>query len=155
MENNNKAVENGKKSKSKILIIVLLIVILIGIAGGAFFIVTDKTTSDIKEIFQSKDEYTISLDEFVTNLQTQENSKNYLKIEVSLMYKDKKNTEIIESNISKIRDIVLNDLREKTPEEVLEVDKTPELKDALLEKLNASLGEDIIEEVYFTNLIVQ
>lgn len=155
MENKTKVAEKDRKSKAKIVIIALLAIIVIGISITAFFLISDKSFSDVKGFFESKDEYTILLDEFVTNLQTEERSNNYLKIQVALMYKDKKNTSIIESNTSKIRDIVLNDLREKTPEQILEVDKTPELKTILLEKLNDSLGNDIIEEVYFTNLIVQ
>ena len=71
------------------------------------------------------------------------------------MYKDKKHTELMESNLNKIRDIVLNDLREKTSEQILEVKNTPKLKEDLLKKLNDSLGEEVIQDIYFTNLIVQ
>ena len=147
--------EVKKKSKSKLIIIILLVVIIAIVAASAFFIISDKSFKDIKASFVSQDEYTLLLDEFVTNLQTEQKGKNYLKIQVALMYKDKKNIEIIDSNLNKIRDIVLNDLREKTPEQILKVEETPEVKKQLIKKLNDSLGKDIIKEVYFTNLIVQ
>lgn len=147
--------ENKKKSKSKLIIIVLLVVIVLMVSVSAFFLISDKSLSDVKAMFESKDEYTILLDEFVTNLQNEDRGKNYLKIQLALMYKDKNNTSEIEANTSKIRDIILNDLRDKSPEEIKEVEKTGELKTQILEKLNKSLDENMIEDIYFTNLVVQ
>lgn len=152
MENTN---EVKKKSKSKLIIIILLIIIVIAVVVAAFFIISDKSSKDVKSMFESKEEYTILLDEFITNLKTDDKGKKFLKVQVALMYKDKKNTEIINTNVSKIRDIIVNDLREKTAEEVLAVEKTGELKNNIIEKVNASLDKKIVEEVYFTNLIVQ
>lgn len=147
--------ENKKKSISRFIIIILLVVIAAGIALTAYFIISGKSLKDIRELGKSEDEYTISLDEFITNLKNEDRGKNYLKIEVALMYKDEKHTGLLETNLNKIRDIVLNDLREKTSEYILEVKNTPKLKEDLLEKLNESLGEEVIEDIYFTNLIVQ
>ena len=147
--------EKEKKSKSRLVIIILLAVIVLIVSISAYFMISGKTFKDVKAMFESQDEYTVPLDEFVTNLKNEDKGKNYLKIQVALMYKDKKNTQIIDTNISKIRDIVLNDLREKTSAEILEVENTPELKKKMIEKLNESLGKDVIEEIYFTNLIVQ
>lgn len=151
MENEN----SGKKSKSKFIIIGLLIVIILMVGVSVFFLVSDKSMADIKSKFQSKDEYTILLDEFVTNLKNEDRGKNYLKIQVALMYTDKKDAPAIEANTSKIRDIILNDLRGKGADEILEVEKTGELKTQILDKLNESLGEGAIKEIYFTNLVVQ
>ena len=147
--------EKEKKSKSKLVIIILLVVIVVIVAVAAFFMISGKSFGEMKEGMKAKDEYTVPLEEFVTNLKNEDKGKNYLKIQVALMYKDKKNTETINANISKIRDIVLNDLREKTSTEILEVENTPQLKEKMLEKLNESLGKKVIEEIYFTNLIVQ
>lgn len=147
--------ENKKKSRSKLIIIILLVVIAVGIAITAYFMISGKSLKEIKELGKSEDEYTISLDEFITNLKNEDRGKNYLKIQVALMYKDEKHTDLLEANLNKIRDIVLNDLREKTSEYILEVKNTPKLKEDLLEKLNDSLGEEVIEDIYFTNLIVQ
>lgn len=147
--------EKENQNKSKVIIIILLVFILVGISITAYFMISDKTLKDIKNISKSEDEYTISLDEFITNLKNEDKGKNYLKIQVALMYKDKKHTELMESNLNKIRDIVLNDLREKTSEQILEVKNTPKLKEDLLKKLNDSLGEEVIQDIYFTNLIVQ
>lgn len=147
--------EKENQNKSKIIIIILLVLILAGISITAYFMISDKTLKDIKNIGKSEEEYTIPLDEFITNLKNEDKGKNYLKIQVALMYKDKKHTELMESNLNKIRDIVLNDLREKTSEQILEVKNTPKLKEDLLKKLNDSLGEEVIQDIYFTNLIVQ
>ncbi|OLS03763.1 flagellar basal body-associated FliL family protein [Tissierella creatinophila] len=149
--------EKKKMSKSKLIIIILLVVILAIVAVGAYMMISGKSFKDAKKMFESKDEYTIALDEFVTNLknESKDKGKNYLKIQVALMYTDKKNTEIIEANISKIRDIILNDLREKSSAQILEVENTPKLKEKILEKINNSLGKKVIHDIYFTNLVVQ
>lgn len=147
--------EKEKKSNLRLIIIILLVVIILIVAASAYFLISGKNIGDIKAMFESDEEYTVHLDEFVTNLKNEDRGKNYLKIEVALMYTDKKMTPEIEANKSKIRDIILNDLRGKTSDEILEVEKTGELKKNILEKLNKSLGEGVIEEIYFTNLVVQ
>lgn len=149
--------EKGKKKmgKSKLIIIILLVAILVGVGITAYLMISGKSFKDAKGMIESEDEYTIPLDEFVTNLQNQEKGKNYLKIQVALMYTDKKDAEIIESNINKIRDIILNDIREKTSSQILEVKNTPVLKEKMMVKLNDALGKKIIKDIYFTNLIVQ
>ena len=150
--------ENQNGSKSKIIIIALLVIIVAIVSVSAYFLITGQSAATGGEVVKksrSQDEYTILLDEFVTNLQNEAKTKNYLKIQVALMTTDKKSAKSIEEDTNKIRDIILNDLRGKTPEEILEVKKTDDLKNKILEKLNESLGDDIIEDLYFTNLVVQ
>jgi len=119
------------------------------------FIMPEGTVSRVKGVFQSEEEHTLLLDEFILNLQTENKSKSYLKIEVALMYKDKKAGQLVETNVNKIRDIVLNNLRKKTPTEMLNVKDTDQLKDEIKDSVNDALGQDVIKDVYYTNLIIQ
>lgn len=150
--------ENERNSKSKIIIIALLVIIVAIVSVSAYFLISGQSAATGGEVVKKskdKDEYTILLDEFVTNLKSEKKGKDYLKIQVAIMTTDKKSAKAIEEDTNKIRDIVLNDLRGKTSEQILEVEKTDELKNQILGKLNKALGDDIIEELYFTNLVVQ
>lgn len=147
--------EKQKRGRSKLIIIILLVIIVVVVAVSAYFIISGKKMIDTTKKFKADDEYTILLEEFVTNLQNENRGKNYLKIQVALMYDDKKATKTIESNINKIRDIVLNNLREKSSDEILNVKNTPKLKKQILKDLNSSIGDKVIKEIYFTNLVVQ
>lgn len=140
----------------KILVIVLLVlaISLLGIIG--YFTIFGGENNQLVNLFSSSDEYTFLLEEFVVNLQTEENySRNYLKTEIALMYTDNKQEETLNINTHKIRDTIINQLRLLTSEEILNGDNTPNLKSILTESINTALGEEVIKDVYFSDLIIQ
>ncbi len=144
------------KSKSrKTIIIALLLIILILVSVLAYFLLPKGTLGNIKKALETRDEYTLNLEEFIVNLKADGRSKAYLKTSVSLMYTDKKSIKTVETSVAKIRDIVLSNLRVKTAEEMLDVGETDNLKLNIIKDVNKALGKDVIEEVYFTNLVVQ
>lgn len=145
----------GKGRSKKILIIALLVVILLLLAVIAYFVLPKGTIGAVKNALASKDEFTLNLDEFIVNLKSESRTKAYLKTTVSLMYTDKKSIKTVDSSVSKMKDIVLNNLRVKTAEEMLDVEETNKLKEKIIEDINTALKSEIIKEVYFTSLVVQ
>lgn len=110
---------------------------------------------NIMKLFKEEEERTILLEEFVINLKSDTRSKDYLKIEMALMYEDKKDGEVLDSNKNKIRDIIIKELRNKTSDEMLDVDETRKLKDLILEEINVEFKEDLVKGIYFTDLVIQ
>lgn len=151
-------VKNKKTNMSKIVVILLLVLILLLLGTISFFVVRGNDATAIIEVFRKGDEsieYTMSLEEFVVNLKSDDKIKHYLKVSLALMYAEEDHGAIIESSISKIRDAIINDIRSRSYEEVLEDDNALIMKQSLVDGINVVLGEDIIKNVYITDIIIQ
>lgn len=144
-----------KKRDSRFIIVFLLVVILALTSVIGYFVVSDKGISDIVKIFKNDEEFTILLDEFILNLRSENLAKNYLRINIALMYTEEKHGKVINLNISKIRDIIIKDLGEKNAMEMLDGDNTLKIKKEIIDHINDALGEVIVKDVYFTNLVIQ
>jgi flagellar FliL protein len=144
-----------KRPKLKILIIIILVLVVLLLGGFIYLQVTDSTIADIMESFEKEEQLTMSLEEFLVNLKSPANMRNYLKVKISLMYTDSSNTEMLIANTSKIRDIILNNLRGLEYEDVTTNEGIDILKNDIIDDINNSFGEPIIKEVYITDIIVQ
>jgi flagellar basal body-associated protein FliL len=144
-----------KRPKLKILVIIILVIVVLLLGGFIYLQVTDTTIADIMESFDKEEQLTMSLDEFLVNLKSPANMRNYLKVKISLMYTDSSKTEMLISNTSKIRDIILENLRGLEYEDVTTNEGINALKRDIIEDLNNSFEEPIIKEVYITDIIVQ
>lgn len=144
-----------KKSISKIIIIALLVMILLLTAAILVFVISDNPVQNIVNVFQSNGEYTIPLDEFVVNLKQDGNIRHYIKVTMALMFTNEDNGQIIESNVSKIRDVIISTLRSKTYNDVLDDEQTNNLKAEIVENVNKALEDKIVEGVFITDVIVQ
>ncbi|TFZ39928.1 flagellar basal body-associated FliL family protein [Soehngenia longivitae] len=144
-----------KRPKLKILIIIILLIVILLLGGFIYLQVTDTTIADIMESFNKEEQLTMSLDEFLVNLKSPANMRNYLKVKISLMYTDSSKTEMLTANTSKIRDIILDNLRGRGYEDVTTNEGIDTLKKDIIEDLNNSFEEPIIKEVYITDIIVQ
>lgn len=144
------------KNKTRIIIAVSLITVLIlGLFIG-YLLLSDSRISFIIKELKSADEYTLPLEEFVVNLHSENGlSKNYLKVEIALMYKVKKHEKVINANINKIRDVIINDFMKKSAHDILDANNIPKIKDEIMRNINDELPEDIVKDVYFTNLVIQ
>ena len=143
-----------KRDLDKAIIIVLLAAILIIVLAIGYLVVSDKNIT-IPNIFESDGEYTYVLDEFVVNLKSEDNSSSYLKIKIALMFTDEKDGEDLDSNVNKIRDIVISNLRARTAKELMENQSVELLKEDIKEDINTSLNKMIVQDVYITDIIVQ
>lgn len=143
-----------KRDLDKAIIIALLAAILIIVLAIGYLVVSDKNIT-IPNIFESDGEYTYVLDEFVVNLKSEDNSPSYLKIKIALMFTDEKDGEDLDSNVNKIRDIVISNLRARTAKELMENQSVELLKEDIKEDINTSLNKMIVQDVYITDIIVQ
>lgn len=152
-------VKPKKKMGKKIIIpIILVIVILLSVTG--LFVYSKVINKPISEIFNKfvpeEKEYTVTLNEFLVNLKSQNgDSKQYLRINMALMYTDSKHTEKIQSNLSLIRDLIISGLRDVTIENALEEETMVNFKQKTTKSINDKLGQGLIKELYITDLIVR
>ena len=151
--------ETEKKPKMSrlklILMIVIPVVLIISISLG-YMVVAGKTISDVKKVFEKEEvEMTMPMEEFLVNIKSTAGKSRYLKIRLALMYTEKKHGEILIVNVSRIRDLIIADLRAMDTEELLDPKGTDDMKEKILEDINTRLGKDIVKEVYITDLIVQ
>lgn len=146
---------NEKRNISKVLIIILIIALLITSTILGYFVVKNRDSLGITKLFNSNSEKTILLNEFVVNLKSETARKSYLKLQIALMYNDKKDGKTIESNVNKIRDTIINNLLDKTSNEILDGSNINNLKEELKKDINLALNEDLVKDVYITDLVIQ
>lgn len=142
-----------KSSKTGLIIIVLLVVIIIIGGAGGYFYIKNMQTAVPKEI-QVK-QATMPLNEMVVNL-ADEGGKRYVKANPTIGYnsENKKLTEELTGNAPVLRDVTISTLRGKQSKE-LDSKGVEELKKELMERINSTLKEGRIINVYFTDFVIQ
>lgn len=146
-----------KKGNRKIIIIALLVLVLVTSASLTYFLASSGMLAGVVEKFRTEEELVLKLEEFTVNLKSESNSfsKHYLKTKMAIMYTDSKQTEKLQSYESKIRDIINGELRSKSYEQILDYGNTATLKSEIKDKINESLNEEMVKEVYITDIIIQ
>lgn len=166
--------EKSGSSKLKTIIIVILLIAVCGL-GGYFgynkFLkdnsdsnkvqtpvvqtntnmqTTNQSSSYLSQIVSSE---TFELDEVTVNL-TDEDSSRYLKASIYLGYDNSKLTSELEDKKPIITDAVISILRSKKAEDI--VPKNMEnIKMEIIQRINPMLKKGKLNNVYFTDLIVQ
>lgn len=145
------------KNKKIILIILILIVFS---AGAGFFILGKGGSGQIDKIIglfiptgKGKDEIkteNLDLEEMVLKLADE--GVRYLKVSITVSYdasyKD------IEKNTPLIRDNIINCLMAKRADDFA-AENLNNIKDEIKNTLNTNLGGNVIQNIYFTNIVVQ
>lgn len=150
----------GKGGKKKLFLILILGIVMISLAGGGVFFLLSKKGSETEEAKKGKkakgSEHTvfIDMDPIIVNL-LDPTGKRYLQIRMSLEVADKKVEEEIKKKDPIIKDIILNTLSGKTVEEVIVPEAKDKIKQELLKKINETLGEELILNLYITQYIVE
>lgn len=145
-----------KKKKNKLIIIIPLIIIFLVVAfvGYAFFTKSFFFKSEEDESVKKIEEQIFQMDEFVINL-NDENSRRYLKTSIVITYENKKELKELNDNIPQMRDVIIETLRAKSAEDVMNVENTDMLKNEIKEKVNELYEDEIVLEVYFINFLIQ
>lgn len=91
------------------------------------------------------------------NLGTDGSSRSqFVKLELSLLSNHEEAQEIIETNIAQVRDSVIHVVHKKTRVDLFaEIDGSFAMKEELKTRINESLGQEIVDEVFITNILMQ
>jgi flagellar FliL protein len=168
-----------KKGSSKIKIIAIGILILAVVAGGAFFgynnFIKDKKTiakttvqqvntqqvvnngqttgtvvNSLDQVVSSK---TFQLDEVTVNL-ADEGGNRYLKVAVYLGFNEKKLTSELTAKKPIVTDAVIQILRTKKAADI-SAKNMNNIKLEIIQKINPMLEKGQLNNVYFTDIIIQ
>jgi flagellar FliL protein len=156
----------GKKSFMKWIILGVVVIALAGggFAGWQMFFKQDASEEEqgattAKASIKSKEaEASIiyPLDSFIVNLMDRAGSgKRYLKTTIELDVPDEEGRNLLELRKAQLRDTILLLLTSQSFAEINSIEGKLELKRALLVRINQTLGQKIVNSLYFTEFVVQ
>ncbi len=162
-----------KKSGSNmvlILIVVLLVVLLIGGGLAAYLLLGSDDTPQVQQSTQqsdpakrkatkrSSDYLTIGpmypMSQFVVNLLSESGGK-YLKVALDIELGSEELASEMDRKKSLIRDIIIRALSSKTFEEISTMKGKDRLKDEIVNDINEVLADGQINNIFFTDFVVQ
>jgi len=147
------AAAGGKKPPIMVIMAVFAVVVL-----GAAFMMVQKASAKQKggEIKKVEKGPVMTLDEFLVNL-SDAGSDHFLKVTVGLeLDKAKgKTAEGLKEQTPAIRDAILTALSSQSRDAVTPVKGREKLKADIKKNVNEALGEEDVQNVYFTNFVTQ
>lgn len=152
--------KNGSMIKTVVIIGVLVVVMATGIAFGVAKLVLS-TTAQPNGAAERKEASNVAMlgsnyeaGEFLTNINS-EAGLRFAKVKLVFELSNEKVKEELENKRPKVDDTIISVLRNKSFEELRQVDATDKLKKELKEKVNTFLAEGRVENVFFTYFITQ
>jgi len=168
--------EEGKKSNLLIIIVggFLLLILIIGgvlafvLSGGDEEQANDTTTTHQasngdnnqgqQQVSRKKSNLTVGpmfeMDQFIVNLLS-ENGRRYLKIKIDLELSDEALQDEIKKKIPVLRDIIIRIASSKTLEEISTEKGKEKFKDQIVKEINENLQDGNINNVFFTDFVIQ
>ena len=145
----------AKKGPPMMIIMAVFAVVVL----GAAFMMVQKANAKQKEgaaVKKVEKGPVMTLDEFLVNL-SDPGSDHFLKVTVGLeLDKAKgKTAESLKEETPAIRDAVLTALSSQSRDQVTPIKGREKLKAEIKKNVNAALGEDDVQGVYFTNFVTQ
>ena len=151
-------------SKTVLIIIISVAVLFMGMVGAGFFILWNKVSqvpvdpSKVAEMAVEEEENVIGplypLDTMIVNL-SDDGGKRYLRVTMALELSDPESVDTIESRLPQIRDAVLMILPTKTYDDVSTTDGKIALRNQIMEKINTLMTKGRVNNIYFTEFVVQ
>ncbi|MFW5735208.1 MAG: flagellar basal body-associated FliL family protein [Oceanidesulfovibrio sp.] len=166
------ALENGEatpKKKKSPLKWILLIVLLLVLGGGGYFAYTkffagpkeQNATTEAEDQQAAQDEQAasgdsqvVSLAPFLVNL-ADPLGRRYLKLTLDVEVASEQAAEALSTNEPKVRDALIMLLSSKTFSELSSMESKIILKKEIVERLNLVLGGSKVQQVYFTEMVIQ
>ena len=143
-----------KKSKIKVFLITFLLLLILG--GGGFavwhFILTPETEGSTEA--PRAPAFASPPMDFTVNLADLE-QRRYLRATDQMGYSQRRLTKDLESRVPEIRDLIIQIFRSKTVEEINTPQGAGQLRASLKDELNMRLQAGEIEEIYFTEFVIQ
>ena len=152
-QDESKAAVGKKKPPMMVIMAVFAVVVL----GAAFFMVqkvsAKQKTGEVKKMEKGP---VMTLDEFLVNL-ADPSGDHFLKVTVGLeLDKSKgKSPESLKEDVPAIRDAVLTSLSSETRDQIAPESGREKLKAQIKKNVNGALGENDVQNVYFTNFVTQ
>jgi flagellar protein FliL len=151
-------------SKTLVIIIISVIILFMGMVGAGFFILWNKIAqipqnqSAVEEVPVQEEENVIgplyNLDTMIVNL-ADHGGKRYLRVTMALELSDPEAVAAIENRLPQIRDAILMILPTKKYEEVSTTEGKIALRTEIMEKINALMTKGQVNNIYFTEFVVQ
>ena len=160
--------EKERNINKIILIAVIAVAVLFaGAVGGGFYMMWNKL-ADLDALVRPEEEAVeeeaeegllvtgtmFPLDTFIVNL-ADEKSKRYLRVTMQIELKEGEPVEILEQRLVQVRDIILMILPTKRFQEIRSVDGKTILRQEIMTRLNDLLKKEVINNIYFTEFVVQ
>jgi flagellar FliL protein len=151
-------------SKKVLIIIISVGVLFTGLVGAGFFILWNKVSkmpldpSRVEEMAVEEEQNVIgplyALETMIVNLADQ-GGKRYLRVTMALELSDLEALATIESRLPQVRDAVLMILPTKNYDDVSTTDGKIALRQQVMEKINALMTKGRVNNIYFTEFVVQ
>jgi flagellar FliL protein len=163
-EEDSKAEQPVKKGKGGLIIIILVLLLLAGGGAALYFLVLHKPP--VEEALnpelpitaakpQAEPGPIVPYSSFLVNL-ADAGGKRYLKFSLSIELSKHKNfQQEVEQKDAKIKDIVISIISSKTFEEINSPQGKIALKQEILRRLNTVMTGGKVEDVFFTEFVVQ
>ena len=158
MADKSEKTETAAGAKKGPPMMIIMAVFAVVVLGAAFIMVQkasakQKAGAEVKKVEKGP---VMSLDEFLVNL-SDPGSDHFLKVTVGLeLDKAKgKTAEGLKEQTPAIRDAVLTALSSQSRDQVTPIKGREKLKADIKKNVNAALGEDDVQGVYFTNFVTQ
>ncbi|EXJ22393.1 hypothetical protein ADIAL_1979 [Alkalibacterium sp. AK22] len=156
-----------KKKVGKILTFILLggVLIVLGIGLGVTVFDTDSNADADTNLWDrfsfnaeaEAAETAIPLEEFLVNVKG-DSSRGHaiVRMEITVTSFDDQAKDVIAEDIAKVRDAVIHVVSGHSTQTILEeAEGEFIIKDEIRDRINRSLEEDLIEEVFVTNILIQ
>ncbi len=176
----NKEVVQEKKGGSNVLLIVVVVLLFLIVIGGAaaayFMLNSDKEVIEDAQAVQKSQVVAKSsttthatssrstdyakigpiypMDQFIVNLYN-EGSSRYLKTTINFELSIPELSAEMDTKKPLIRDIVIKTLSAKTYEEISTIRGKENLKDELVSKINQVLTDGKLNNIFFTDFVIQ
>ncbi len=167
----------AKKGGSNILLIIVVVMLFLILAGGAAaaYFMLNEDTEVLDDAQQAKQTQVVAaakqtsttrstdysqigpmypMDQFIVNLYN-EGSSRYLKSTINFELSVAELSVEMDTKKPLIRDIVIKTLSAKTYEEISTIRGKENLKDELVSKINQVLTDGQINNVFFTDFVIQ
>ena len=151
-------------SKTMLIIIISVVLLFMGTVGAGFFILWNKISqipvnpAIADDVSVEEDENTIgplySLDTMIVNL-ADHGGKRYLRVTMALELSDPEALTTIESRLPQVRDAVLMILPTKKYDDVSTTEGKIALRTEVMDKINALMTKGQVNNIYFTEFVVQ
>lgn len=162
----------GKKGNKMMLIIIVVVVLLLGGGGAAFFMMgsggeetaaaegAEGEEGEEGEEEAAKEAFYFSLDPaFVVNFQGKSRAR-YLQVSIDGMTRNEQVKLDVTKHLPQVRNNIVLLLSSQTHEELMKPEGKDTLRKNILKEINKILenetgNEDAIEDIYFTNFVMQ